>query len=160
MGSRVMLRRWLQHGCEIVLPILSWESFLFVPQDMNSLIVEVRKCLTCDQSWKLWLLQEGGNICKLIDETLGIEKWSFPGSPVVKTLSFQCKGYGFDPWLGNEDSMCQGLWPKFFVKDYKLKNAKCIDCQNRIIGENVPKLLTSTRRRNIQCGRLPSLLGL
>ena len=22
----------------------------------------------------------------------------FPGSPVVKTLCFQCKGHGFDPW--------------------------------------------------------------
>ena len=25
----------------------------------------------------------------------------FPNSPVVKTLSFQCKRHGFDPWLGN-----------------------------------------------------------
>ena len=25
----------------------------------------------------------------------------FPGGPVVKTLYFQCKGRGFDPWLGN-----------------------------------------------------------
>ena len=25
----------------------------------------------------------------------------FPGSPVVKTLSFQCRGHGFNPWLGN-----------------------------------------------------------
>ena len=25
----------------------------------------------------------------------------FPGGPVVKTLSFQCRGHGFDPWLGN-----------------------------------------------------------
>ena len=27
--------------------------------------------------------------------------WDFPGSPVVKTPSFHCRGYGFDPWLGN-----------------------------------------------------------
>ena len=27
--------------------------------------------------------------------------WDFPGSPVVKTLCFQCKGLRFDPWLGN-----------------------------------------------------------
>ena len=25
----------------------------------------------------------------------------FPGGPVVKTLPFQCKGHGFDLWLGN-----------------------------------------------------------
>ena len=25
---------------------------------------------------------------------------NFPGSPVVKTPSFQCRGYGFDAWSG------------------------------------------------------------
>ena len=25
----------------------------------------------------------------------------FPGGPAVKTLCFQCRGYGFDPWSGN-----------------------------------------------------------
>ena len=25
----------------------------------------------------------------------------FPGSPVVKMPHFQCRGHGFDPWLGN-----------------------------------------------------------
>ena len=36
------------------------------------------------------------NILKLIFR-------DFAGDPVVKTLSFQCKGLGFDPWLGNRD---------------------------------------------------------
>ena len=27
--------------------------------------------------------------------------WDFPGGPVVKTLRFQCRGPGFEPWLGN-----------------------------------------------------------
>ena len=27
-----------------------------------------------------------------------IVRKDFPGSPVVKTLCFQCKGHGFDPW--------------------------------------------------------------
>ena len=27
--------------------------------------------------------------------------WDFPGGPVVKTVCFQCKGHGFDPWSGN-----------------------------------------------------------
>ena len=30
----------------------------------------------------------------------------FPGGPVVKTLSFQCKGCRFNPWSGNYDPMC------------------------------------------------------
>ena len=25
----------------------------------------------------------------------------FPGSPVIKTLQFLCRGHGFGPWLGN-----------------------------------------------------------
>lgn len=28
----------------------------------------------------------------------------FPGSPMIKTLPFQCRGYGFSPWLGNQDA--------------------------------------------------------
>ena len=27
--------------------------------------------------------------------------WDFPGNPMVKTLSFQCRGCRFDPWWGN-----------------------------------------------------------
>ena len=34
--------------------------------------------------------------------------WDFPGSP-VRTLCFQCKGCGFDPWLGNWDP-CLPHW--------------------------------------------------
>ena len=30
----------------------------------------------------------------------------FPGSPVVKTLHFQCRGHRFDPWSGNNDPTC------------------------------------------------------
>ena len=26
---------------------------------------------------------------------------NFLGGPVVKTLCFHCRGYRFDPWLGN-----------------------------------------------------------
>ena len=25
----------------------------------------------------------------------------FPGVPVIKTIYFECRGCGFDPWLGN-----------------------------------------------------------
>ena len=37
-------------------------------------------------------------------EVLGDQErryWDFPGSPVVKTLCSQCRGHGFNPWLGN-----------------------------------------------------------
>ena len=34
---------------------------------------------------------------------LKISLWEFPGRPVVKTPCFQCWGYGFNPWLGNQD---------------------------------------------------------
>ena len=28
--------------------------------------------------------------------------WDFPGGPVVKSLRFQCRGRGFDPWWGTK----------------------------------------------------------
>ena len=31
---------------------------------------------------------------------LNVIHWDFPGSPVVKTLCFQCRGYRFNPWFG------------------------------------------------------------
>ena len=30
----------------------------------------------------------------------------FPGDPEVMTLSFHCKGCGFNPWSGNVDPAC------------------------------------------------------
>ena len=32
---------------------------------------------------------------------LGKACWEFPGGPVVRTLSFPCRGHGFDPWSEN-----------------------------------------------------------
>ena len=42
-------------------------------------------------------------ILKLIWKIKGsrITKKDFPGGPVVKTPHFQCRGPGFNPWLGN-----------------------------------------------------------
>ena len=35
------------------------------------------------------------------------KQWrEFPGSPVVRTLSFHCRGRGFNPWSG-KNPMCQ-----------------------------------------------------
>ena len=36
-----------------------------------------------------------------MDERLKGKNWDFPGGPMVKTLRFQCRGCGFDPWSGN-----------------------------------------------------------
>ena len=33
-----------------------------------------------------------------------------PGGPVVKTLRFHCRGRRFDPWSGNQDPTCLGVW--------------------------------------------------
>ena len=35
-----------------------------------------------------------------------------PGSPVIKTLSFECKGRMFHPWWGNWAPACHVVWQK------------------------------------------------
>ena len=60
---------------------------------------------------KLWAYSKhsinAGHYLLLIWPFLGL-----PGSLVVKTLSFQCRGWGFHAWLGNKDPTCLGAWPK------------------------------------------------
>ena len=41
--------------------------------------------------------------------------WDFPGGPVVKTLCFQCRGHGFDPWSWNKDPTCHAAWPEIII---------------------------------------------
>ena len=42
-------------------------------------------------------------------------KGDFPGGPVVKTLSFQCRGSGFGPWLVKfKNKFTLGMIPKGF----------------------------------------------
>ena len=38
--------------------------------------------------------------------------WNVPGSPVVRTPCFHCRGLRFDLWLGNEDLACCVVQPK------------------------------------------------
>ena len=51
--------------------------------------------------WTVWTVR-----LRSLDLTLGHTEvlnaslQEFPGSPVVKTLCFHCKGCGVDPWLG------------------------------------------------------------
>ena len=56
--------------------------------------------------WLEWfqLVEKNCEIAALMNQTFEnatlkkTETWDFPGSPVVKTLPFQCNGHGFDPW--------------------------------------------------------------
>ena len=34
---------------------------------------------------------------------------------MVEPLSFQSKGVGFDPWLGNEDPSCCAVQPRNYI---------------------------------------------
>ena len=40
----------------------------------------------------------------------------FPGSPVVRTLGFHCRGHRFHPWSGNSDPACHVAQPKKIVR--------------------------------------------
>ena len=40
------------------------------------------------------------------------EGGEFRGGPVVRTLLFQCKERGFDPWWDIYDRACHMAWPK------------------------------------------------
>ena len=52
-----------------------------------------------------------------------MKAWDFPSGPVVKTPCFQCRGCGFNTWLGNKDPTCHGVWTKkdFLKKEKKMK---------------------------------------
>ena len=54
----------------------------------------------------------------LTHQKTGIQ--DFPGSPVVKTQRFHCKGYRLDPWLGKWNTTCHSVRPK--TKQNKTKN--------------------------------------
>ena len=36
----------------------------------------------------------------------------FPNGPELKSPGFHCWGWGFEPWLGNQDIMCLPVWTK------------------------------------------------
>ena len=38
---------------------------------------------------------------------VGLPWWDFPGDPMAKTLSSQCRGPGFNPWSGTRSHMPQ-----------------------------------------------------
>ena len=42
--------------------------------------------------------------------TSGLQDRDFPGSPVVKTLHFQCRVCRFDPWSGKQDTTYGTSW--------------------------------------------------
>ena len=52
--------------------------------------------------------------------------WDFPGSPVVKTLCFQHRGHGLDPWLGTK--LLYAVWHG--RKQNKIKNLKTYNSEH------------------------------
>ena len=47
--------------------------------------------------------------------------WDFPGSPVVKTPCFHCRGLGFDPWPGGAERQGRSHMPGGMAKKKKKK---------------------------------------
>ena len=47
-----------------------------------------------------------------VNSMLTGQRWmNFPGSPVVKTLSSQCREHRLNPWLGEQDPVCHVVQP-------------------------------------------------
>ena len=68
--------------------------------------------VSCERSRRV-----GGEEGSEIDwQTRISPSWGFPGGPVVQTPCFQCRSWGFDPWLGNEDPTCHVAQPKIRIK--------------------------------------------
>ena len=38
--------------------------------------------------------------------------WDFLGGPLVKTSNINCRGHGFNSWLGNQNPTCHMAWAK------------------------------------------------
>ena len=57
-----------------------------------------------------------GDLVKLKEVNINKAPRDFPGGPVAKTMHFQCRGHGFDPWLGSEDPTCL-VAKKFFLNN-------------------------------------------
>ena len=43
--------------------------------------------------------------------SFGSKPWEFPGSPVVRTLHFHCRGFVFDAQSGNQDPTSHVMCP-------------------------------------------------
>ena len=52
---------------------------------------------------------------RAIFENLKYKNRKFSDSPVIKTLHFHCRGWGFDPWSGNYDPTCLAVRPSVCV---------------------------------------------
>ena len=66
-------------------------------------ILELKNKITETKTWCAQQ-QNGEDRKELIDLKRKHEEEAirdFPGGPVAKTLSFQCRGPRFDPWLDN-----------------------------------------------------------
>ena len=90
------------------------------------------------------------HICPLKMFPIPLKKgspWDFSGSPVVKTPSVQCRGFGFNVWLGNWDPTCFAAKNKI-LKNFKLKQKevktetrKSRICFNSLVHISVPEII-------------------
>ena len=56
----------------------------------------------------------------------------FPGSPVVKTWHYQCRGRRLDPWYGDQGSTCHTERPKFLNFSIKCGDFRFSMCSCRV----------------------------
>ena len=85
-------------------------------------------------------------------------RWrEFPGGPVVRTLCFQCRGPGFDPWSGNLDPTSHMAQPNTHTHTHThthTKNRRWAG-RGRRMGQATPylcvKTLTVVRRCKEAC---------
>ena len=59
----------------------------------------------------------------------------FFGGPMVKTLCFQYRGHGFNPWLGNKDPTCHKAWSKKKKERKERNRGSSVVKQVAVIGD-------------------------
>ena len=84
--------------------LCSWASVLFCAKEGDN----IPSLWGLPGSWRVmahnvWLTHGISGVWQRVGHILHEKCWlrHFPGSPVVKTLCFQCRGHGFNPWSGN-----------------------------------------------------------
>ena len=66
---------------------------------------------------RLWGRTES-DMTDVILQHQGQTYWEFPGSPMVPTLHFYCRGPGLEPWNPGEGTKICMAWPKINNKNF------------------------------------------
>ena len=109
----------------LVLPCHSFFSILFYVTSIHQLTDSIQCSLCLQPSTRHQGRIENKDTVSILEEVIVRKRKDFPGSPVVKTPSFQYRGRGFDPWLRNQDPTCHVVQSKNKIK--KLKRKRKID---------------------------------